>query len=374
MEINLPGLQDFLNKSTIPVYKKSPKTFLQIARQPHYENVISNIYAFFFDVNEEHGMNDLFIQSFIQCITEIRPDKNLVDLIDFDVQTEYSTLKNGRIDILLSNERAAIIIENKVYHHLNNNLEDYWNTIISGNLDTMNTVGVVLSLREIGYTGHSDFVSISHIRFLDKVMSNIGAYIINANEKYLTFLKDLYQNIQNMSKKSMNEKDVSFYFQNCEKINQLVKFRDSVSVHIREEILKTQNLLEGFKYRRPNAKSINFHRLRYLDFSENSNIMFTILFEKLLIDERNMLLLLEIQGNELKRLKEVYQQVHLDEKERMIFNPNFLNQNGYAHFALKEYHLTDLEIFDLSNTLVEILERDGFLSLLHKVNDVLTEK
>lgn len=371
--MNLPELQEFLNKSSIPIYKKAPKTFLQIARQPHYENVISNIYAFYFDVNEEHGLKDLFVRSFIQCINEIRPEKNMVELIDFDVQTEFSTNKNGRIDILLSNDKSAIIIENKIYHFLNNNLEDYWNTVVSNNLAVNNTVGIILSLREIPNTGHSEFISISHIRFLEKVMHNIGGYILNASEKYLMFLKDLYQNIQNMSKKNMNEQDVSFYFQNCEKINQLVKFRETVTIHIREEILKTQNILDGFKYRRPNAKSINFNRLRYLDFSENSNIMFTIVFDKLLNDERKMLLLLEIQGNELKNLKEVFQKIELDEKEKLIFNPNFLNQNGYAHFALKEYHLTDLEIFDLSNTLVEIIERDSFLSLLNKVNSVLSE-
>jgi hypothetical protein len=52
MDINL--LKSFLNEHQIPSVKQQPKTFLEIARQPHYENVISNIYAFYFDPHEEH--------------------------------------------------------------------------------------------------------------------------------------------------------------------------------------------------------------------------------------------------------------------------------------------------------------------------------
>ena len=50
----LSTLQEFLYQEKIPKIKKRPKTFLGIAKQPHYENVLSNIYAFFFDIKEEH--------------------------------------------------------------------------------------------------------------------------------------------------------------------------------------------------------------------------------------------------------------------------------------------------------------------------------
>ncbi len=47
--MNIKALQTFLDQASIPSVKQQPKTFLEIARQPHYENVISNIYAFYFD-------------------------------------------------------------------------------------------------------------------------------------------------------------------------------------------------------------------------------------------------------------------------------------------------------------------------------------
>ena len=52
--IDVYQLKIFLESHTIPSVKQQPKTFLEIARQPHYENVISNIYAFYFDPHEEH--------------------------------------------------------------------------------------------------------------------------------------------------------------------------------------------------------------------------------------------------------------------------------------------------------------------------------
>ena len=62
MSISLK-LKQFLSEAQIPEIKTKPKTFQGIAQQPHFENVISNIYGFFFNVEEEHDLKDLFINS-----------------------------------------------------------------------------------------------------------------------------------------------------------------------------------------------------------------------------------------------------------------------------------------------------------------------
>ena len=114
--MDLTLLQKFLDNNSIPKIKEKQKTFLGIAKQPHYENVLSNIYAFFFDVNEEHGMNDLFLRSFQELIymTELGEKKNIELHNNFTIETERGTKGGGRIDLLLSSDHHAIIIENKV--------------------------------------------------------------------------------------------------------------------------------------------------------------------------------------------------------------------------------------------------------------------
>ncbi len=126
MTNKLQELKSFLDNNTIPKPKKRPKTFLGIAKQPHYENVLSNIYSFFFNVNEVHKMEDLFIKSLLEVALEKGVSKDFSSFYDFNCATEVGTTKGGRIDLLWSNGRQSIIIENKVYHHLNNDLEDYW--------------------------------------------------------------------------------------------------------------------------------------------------------------------------------------------------------------------------------------------------------
>lgn len=67
---NFNQLQRFLNENDIPIIKSKPKTFLGIAKQPHYEDVLTNWYAFYFDDSEEHGLKGLFIESLMELLLE----------------------------------------------------------------------------------------------------------------------------------------------------------------------------------------------------------------------------------------------------------------------------------------------------------------
>ena len=53
----------------------------------------------------------------------------LESFTNFTIMTEYGTKNQKRIDILLQNVEQAIIIENKVYHTLDNDLDEYYNEI-----------------------------------------------------------------------------------------------------------------------------------------------------------------------------------------------------------------------------------------------------
>lgn len=199
----MPVSKRVLIVERLDVCQSPPKTFLEITRQPHYENVITNLYAFYFDVNEEHGLEDLFIKSLIDCINTAAKGRSLDGFTEFSVNTEYSTDKNGRIDLLLAGDdgTSAIVIENKIYHHLNNNLDDYWNTIMNEKYIADKSVGIVLSLNNSINPKHPKFINLTHLDFLDTVMDKIGSYLLKANDKHLMFLKDFYQNMKKLQQK-----------------------------------------------------------------------------------------------------------------------------------------------------------------------------
>ncbi|PXV60930.1 PD-(D/E)XK nuclease superfamily protein [Dysgonomonas alginatilytica] len=261
---DLPLLLSFLRDNKIPNIIKKPITFLGISKQPHYENVWSNIYAFFLDISGEHGFEDLFLSSLIEVISK-KTGKQFTFDSNFRITTEFTTQDNGRIDLLLCNDYEAIIIENKVFHLLNNNLDDYWNSI-----KVSKKQGVILSLQAIDCNNikNNKFENITHIELMNVVMDKIGKYISGVSDKYLIFLKDFYQNIINVTN-SMEKELINFYFNHSEKSNQIAEIRESyikhiichvedAPKHINEKFEKPQTLGKRFTYYRNITHTIMF--------------------------------------------------------------------------------------------------------------------
>jgi hypothetical protein len=371
--MNLRDLEDFLDHNVIPKIKKRPKTFLGIAKQPHYENVMSNIYAFYFNVDEVHGMQDLFINSLLEIINEskLRDQKKVAAISDFEVSTEVSTKKNGRIDILLSSEDHAIIIENKVYHTLNNNLEDYWNSIKVTDNNEDNKIGIVLSLNKLNVT-HGHFINITHIELLKRVIQNLGSYFMNAKDKYLVFLKDFYQNSINLSKSEMDSKELKFYFDNQPKIIEVKDFHFAVRDHIYNQVEDVVNLIDEDLILVKSKGEPN-KRLRFFLSPRNKNLMFTVFFEKLLTPERGLVLIVELK-NELLRNKEQYKTIAFTAEEESIIKPVFFTDKkpNWCHFAVVRYQLNENEVSNLSQFIVEKLEKDQLLSVYRKLKEYIT--
>ncbi|MAZ72348.1 MAG: hypothetical protein CMC70_04290 [Flavobacteriaceae bacterium] len=377
MNENHLRLKHFLESETIPKIKKQPKTFLGIAKQPHYENVLTNIYAFYFNVNEVHRFGEVFIASLLELIEEKlgKDVKDFDSFSDFYVATESPTQKGGRIDLLLFNDENAIILENKVYHTLNNDLIDYWDTIIKGR-ETNAVVGIVFSLFSIQSTNHPQFINITHKQLLTRVMNNIGGYIMEANTKYLVFLKDLYQNTLNMSTKAMKSEDIQFYKEHRDNIHQTARFLNRFKDHVKKEVEAACNLLNG-ESEYLNLKGTTSNRLRYYESKANPDLMFTIGFDNLFRDDRkNIWVVVELKGDALHD-RDVYKEIVFTPGElRFIKEHEFYTEKnrGWAHFAVAFYPYEIIDFEDLRNYLVNKIKEDKLLSIFNKLNDFLTDR
>ncbi|WP_298417129.1 PD-(D/E)XK nuclease family protein [uncultured Kordia sp.] len=133
-------LTDFLALE-IPTVKVPPDGFLEIIGLSHYETINSRIYSYFLDQEKNENISSLFIYSLAEIILEKTGKSIIIDT--FEVFTEVSTTK-GRIDIVIEdcNNKSVIIIENKIYHHLNNPLLDYWK-----HYKYKNKLGIILTLK-----------------------------------------------------------------------------------------------------------------------------------------------------------------------------------------------------------------------------------
>jgi hypothetical protein len=92
------------------------ETIFDICRFPHYENVISNVLAFFFDETKPHGLGSMLVNALLQTIQHTSAD----DTGGWLVEREVRTSSGKFIDLVLQNDNLVIIIENKVWAGLYN--------------------------------------------------------------------------------------------------------------------------------------------------------------------------------------------------------------------------------------------------------------
>ena len=190
-DINFDELKQIID--TFPELPKRERSMIEIGGCRNDENVNSYYLAFFLRADEEHGLGRLFFDSLLTVI-----GSNISNFQgQYEVEREFSTKKGNRIDIVIksiSND-WAIIIENKIYHHLNNNLQDYWDSVKVINED--NKKGVILSLRKEHQNYHENFKNITHKKLIKKVKENLGQNITLCNPKFLPFLRDFILNVEN---------------------------------------------------------------------------------------------------------------------------------------------------------------------------------
>jgi hypothetical protein len=264
--------------TTLHVEPDPLPTFLDISGFPHYEEVISNWYAFFFNTTAAHGFGSLFIDTLVQMINESNMAQEMPAFVHCRVIRER-TVKDKRIDLLLYDEsyesggeecyRNAIIIENKIFAALYNELAVYYTNITA----EVNKSGVVLSISR-----HTElppnFINITHTEFLNRVLKNMGGYLFRASDKYLLLFKDLVQQISLFNKTENMKEYVSFYFEHAEKINELSKIRTKAMEALITDLqvlLETTPFSTGRKY----PDSVN------LRCSYHNNILLILKTEKI---------------------------------------------------------------------------------------------
>jgi hypothetical protein len=336
---------------------KKERNFLDIALMPHYENVNSNILQFFFDQNGEHGFKDLFLTSFLELIKSHKQ----ISFLDWTVEREIITKNNKRIDIEIQSvdKDAVIIIENKIYHWLANDLNDYW--IHYPNINDDSKIGVVLSLYSMK-VNDSRFINITHQQLCKQVLKNLGNYILTAGHKYIIYLKDFIDNINSFYMSESQKNKLEFYFQNVDKINELAKIKEDATNY-----LLTQLNIVGETLNLPTHAKRSRDR-RYFTFPEfKEDILYYAIFvEDIFNSDATFKIILEghniksdVQRKIINQLKGKYHKLQHQEEPAI-----------YIHFLKKTYPFNVKDIANFSKVIIEILEKD-FADARHEVTAIL---
>ena len=232
-------MNDYLNLlldfQSLPREAKA-RTFMEISGQAHYENVASNILAFFFDPKEEHGLKDLLVTAFLEMAGHQGVEVSEVS----SIEREYPAEDGKRIDLVIDGGHFVIGIENKIYHWEANDFENYGRVIDTLGIEKSITVKAVLGL-------HADarrpalpggFLRFSYAQLWNHVRTNFGPYLPKANPKWVTYLIDFMETTSRLAGESQPNKEFTdFFLKHTDAIEQLVTERQSLF-----------NRLDGYNY------------------------------------------------------------------------------------------------------------------------------
>ncbi len=183
------------------------KNYFQVSGYPHYENVVSNILAFYLDAQEEHRLSNLWLESLMNCYKNANADNSDLPADSFYnddiIYREYMTEDQKRIDLLTTTTNGSVIcVENKIYADLYNNLKSYSSELNKDEFkEYPNKIKIVLSIKECNCK--DGFINILYKDLLKKVSDNLGRFIMNANDKWLIFMKEFMSNLTDFMEEKM---------------------------------------------------------------------------------------------------------------------------------------------------------------------------
>ena len=363
MNENLNDLQTWLSECKIPPRVKREKSFMNIAGIGHLENNWSLIYAYFFNPKEKHQLGRLFIDTF-KALIERTSSKAVPQLDTFSIIREYPTEDGKWIDLLIKNEKEAIIIENKVHAKLYNPLPSYWESVKSPN-----KIGVILSLHKISVKD-TNFINITHEEFAKAINEALPQYCSSASQEVLCFLQDFINNIENETH-AMNEEELKFYYQNESNrilIKRLSEIRSNVINHIHKSVegenpsdrnyINDELKDNGIKLKVKNKDNNRFTYYYYEnnEYSGLGEIMLTLKYDSLWNYETNgcrIDMFLEVQGNMLKFVeshKELLKEKGIESDQQAT------PQNGWWHFQKDEIRFETDELINQDSIREKIIE------------------
>lgn len=190
----------------VPSRPERPPTLMEISGYPHYENVCSNILAFFFDPSKPHGLGTLFLDALAEvgCVKDL----DLTRGASVTVETEVHTESHNRIDILIESDTHVILIENKIFHHIANPFEDYVKHL-ELYYKHLKPHLFLLTLKPTDDVGR--FRNITYVQLVNEIRALLGNHVATADTRYLTFMLDFLNTLDHLREgREMNEKAAEF--------------------------------------------------------------------------------------------------------------------------------------------------------------------
>lgn len=337
----------------IPESQKQPIGFLEIIKKQYHENINSSIYAHFINC-EEKAVSELFMDALTDLIEE--KTKRL-----FSLGAPYATCEvitqNGRIDIVIQDRLSeqVILIENKIFHHLHNDLMDYWNHF---NCSEEHKIGILLTPypHKVPDVNKETFINITHVEWIQKVKEK--GIPFNLSNKYTIYITDFVNTIDQFSTNYAMDEQAKFYFEHAQKILKIQETAAAATTFLNNQFELLASKLNWTSH----GNSTDWRN--FWDEQNKIHSYITVITSNLMRGQKHLQIVLELWDEDKARYQEI--EKLLSGHPKYIQNITRESKGRYMHFIVRDYHLSDQELANLANFIYEKI-MDDFAELVLKI-------
>lgn len=239
----------------LPGRVERPQTFMEIAGYSHYENVCSNILAFFMDPEESHGLRTLVLDALASASNITVADEGLGGSVS--VEREVITNRGNRIDILIESDDRAVLIENKIYAIVSNPFADYTDYLDRRILDGRAKHKLLLTVFPTNEGRNWGFANLTYTKFVEEMRSLLGSYVSRADTRYLTIFLDFLNTLENLQKETrMDQEFIKFLVERDDEVRSLFNDLKSFRAELRKKVEELRDLIDTSQHRSVEAKDL----------------------------------------------------------------------------------------------------------------------
>lgn len=362
MDFNEDELDHFFSNIVVPEGTKHNHGFLEIIGKESHENTWSKLYAHFLE-DLCHSGKYPFLEALLVIIE--KKTNRTFRMKTHEPSTEVWT-GSGRIDLVVEDRESQkyIIIENKVYHHLNNDLLNYWNHF---KVPDENKVGILLALSETQIPADvaGKFVCITHAQWLAEIENYYTSDGPIAEQD--VYLRDFIQTVKQITHNRVMTEQSAFFFRHAAEVNAAIATRQAAEQYIQSQyaVIADKLGLQLF--------GDELERRNYWDEGNGQDIYFTLNLEGLFAGKGEIEIIIELYREALKKHEVLRKQVENE--------PQFKNQymitdwrvvDSFMHFCYRKYPVLASDVARFSDFVVEKIQSDFgalFVKLIRSYSD-----
>ena len=221
---------------------------MEIAGYPHYENVCSNILAFFMDPEEPHGLGTLVLDALLASAGNVAAAAEGVGG-NVSIKREVFTDSGNRIDLLIESDSRVVLIENKIYASASNPFDDYTDYFDRTYGHRANRKKILLTLYPTNEGSKWGFTNLTYEGFVGLIRSLLGRYVSSADARYLTMFLDFLNTLESLRRGTrMDQEFVKLLAARSDDVKRLFADLKSFRSELRNKVEGLESLVDASQY------------------------------------------------------------------------------------------------------------------------------